>query len=229
MLYNPDDFPPGSHEELPLFPLNNVVLFPGMPLPLHIFEERYKDMIGSCIQQESPFGVLLIRDGAEVGAPATPYSTGTTARIIQTQRLQEGRLNILTRGERRFELLSTIRTTPYLVGMVRYIEDAPGVVSDTALSGVQEQYASLRRQLTAMSGGWDREVTVPDDPVELARAAAAMLAVSLPLPPDVRQSLLETPTAGEQLEKLLTLMQQVNRIISEQAEQNTPFQGPRLN
>ena len=69
---NPDDFPPGSYHELPLFPLNNVVLFPAMPLPLHIFEERYKAMIGDCINRNAPFGVLLIREGREVGAPATP-------------------------------------------------------------------------------------------------------------------------------------------------------------
>ena len=229
MLYNPDDFPPGRYEELPLFPLNNVVLFPGMPLPLHIFEERYKEMVGACIREEAPFGVLLIREGNEVGEPATPHTIGTTARIVQAQRLQEGRLNILTRGERRFELLTTVRTMPYQVGMVRYLDDAAGVVSDTTLAGVREQYAELQRQLTAMAGGWDREISVPEEPVELARAASAMLAVSLPLPPDVRQSLLETPTAGEQLDKLLTLMRQVNRMVSEQAEQNSPFQGPRLN
>jgi hypothetical protein len=80
-----------------------------------------------------------------------------------------------------------------------------------------------------MAGGWDREITAPDDPIALARAACTTLAVSLPLPPDVRQSLLETVTAGAQLDKLVTIMNQANRIVSEQVEQNTPFKGPRLN
>ena len=226
---NPDDFPPGSYGELSLFPLNNVVLFPGMPLPLHIFEERYKAMIGACIDRNEPFGVLLIREGSEVGEPASPHSIGTTARIAQVQRLEEGRLNILTRGESRFELLETVQTVPHLVGLVRYIEDEEGDVSTTTVAGVREQYATLQRQLTAMAGGWEREVAMPDEPMGLARVAAAALAVSLPLPPDVRQNLLETPTAGGQLEKLLTLMRQANRIVAEQAEQNTPFKGPRLN
>lgn len=226
---NPDDFPPGSYRELPLFPLNNVVLFPGMPLPLHIFEERYKAMIGACIDRDAPFGVLLIREGREVGAPASPHSVGTTARVSQVQRLDEGRLNILTRGESRFELLETVQTVPHLVGLVRYIPDDAGEVSTTTLAGVREQYIALQRQLTAMAGGWDREIRVPDSPIGLARIAAAALAVSLPLPPDVRQDLLETPTAGGQLEKLLTLMHQANRIVAEQVEQNTPFRGPRLN
>ena len=229
MAINPDDFPPGSYHELPLFPLNNVVLFPGMPLPLHIFEERYKVMIGSCIDRDEPFGVLLIREGNEVGDPAEPHSIGTTARVSQVQRLQEGRLNILTRGENRFELLETVRTVPHLVGLVRYIEDTEGEVSSTTVAGVREQYIQLQRTLTAMAGGWDREISVPDEAIALARIACATLAVSLPLPPDVRQSLLETLTAGGQLEKLLTLMRQANRIVAEQVEQNTPFKGPRLN
>ena len=229
MAINPDDFPPGTLSELSLFPLNNVVLFPGMPLPLHIFEERYKAMIGDCVQREEPFGVLLIKEGNEVGEPASPHSIGTTARISQVQRLEEGRLNILTRGERKFELLETVQTVPHLVGLVRYIDDEEGVVSTSTVAGVRKQYIQLQRYLTAMAGGWDREVPVPDEPLELARASSVALAVSLPLPPDVRQSLLETHTAGEQLEKLQTLMRQANRIVAEQVEQNTPFKGPRLN
>lgn len=229
MAINPDDFPPGTLTELSLFPLNNVVLFPGMPLPLHIFEERYKAMIGNCVEREEPFGVLLIKDGNEVGEPASPHSIGTTARIAQVQRLEEGRLNILTRGERKFELLETVQTVPHLVGLVRYIDDDEGVVSSSTVAGVREQYIQLQRHLTAMAGGWDREVSVPDEPMDLARTSSVALAVSLPLPPDVRQSLLETHTAGEQLEKLLTLMRQANRIVAEQVEQSTPFKGPRLN
>ena len=229
MAINPDDFPPGSYTELPLFPLNNVVLFPGMPLPLHIFEDRYKAMIGDCVRRDEPFGVLLIKEGNEVGEPAAPHSIGTTARIAQVQRLEEGRMNILTRGERRFELLETVQTAPHLVGLVRYVEDEEGIVSTTTVAGVREQYVQLQRYLTAMAGGWDREVSVPDDPNELAQRSAVSLAVSLPLPPDVRQDLLETRTAGEQLEKLHSVMRQANRIVAEQVEQNTPFKGARLN
>ena len=229
MAINPDDFPPGTYHELSLFPLNNVVLFPDMPLPLHIFEERYKAMIGGCVERDEPFGVLLIKEGSEVGEPAEPHSIGTTARVSQVQRLQEGRLNILTRGETRFELLQTVQTVPHLIGLVRFMEEDEGDVSAAALAGVREQFVQLQRQLTAMAGGWDREITVPEEPIALARIASATLAVSLPLPPDVRQSLLETPTAGGQLDKLQTLMQQANRIVAEQVEQNTPFKGPRLN
>jgi Lon protease-like protein len=73
--------------ELPIFPLN-VVLFPGMPLPLHIFEERYKSMINRCIQAGHAFGVVLIREGQEVGPPARPHDVGTTA-VIAVERPAE--------------------------------------------------------------------------------------------------------------------------------------------
>ena len=69
-----------SVELLPLFPLNTV-LFPNMVLPLHVFEERYKLMINTCLAQDKPFGVVLIYSGTEAGGPAVPHSVGTVARI----------------------------------------------------------------------------------------------------------------------------------------------------
>ena len=110
---------------LPLFPLN-VVLFPGMTLPLHIFEERYKAMIGDCIDREQPFGVVLIREGRESGEPAQPFSIGTTARVVSVERLAEGRLNILTNGERRFQTVDISQQRPHMVGQVRYLDDPSG-------------------------------------------------------------------------------------------------------
>ena len=71
--------------ELPIFPLGTV-LFPGMPLPLHIFEERYKRMIGRCLDGDRAFGVTLLKSGREVGGPAIPHEVGTIARIVQAGR-----------------------------------------------------------------------------------------------------------------------------------------------
>jgi len=75
-----------------------------MELPLHIFEERYKDMIGECLEQDVPFGVVLIKEGLEVGAPADPERIGTSTRILRSEILDQGRMNIVTKGERRFEI-----------------------------------------------------------------------------------------------------------------------------
>src|SRR5262245_38175495 len=112
-------------ESLPLFPLN-IVLFPRMPLPLHIFEERYKTMINRCLSEDRAFGVVLIREGSEVGAPAVPQTVGTRARIHAVERLAEGRMNLFTEGTERFRLLDYV-TEPetYLIGMAEPLHDAP--------------------------------------------------------------------------------------------------------
>ena len=92
--------------ELPIFPLNTV-LFPGMPLSLHIFEDRYKLMIGKCLQERRAFGVVLIRQGAEALGPlAEPNKIGCTAFISQVERLHQGRMNIGVIGQRRFRIIS---------------------------------------------------------------------------------------------------------------------------
>jgi len=91
--------------ELPLFPLNSV-LFPGLALHLHIFEERYKRMIEYCIAQDQSFGVVLIKRGMEALGPiAEPYSIGCSARIHNIQKLDQGKMNIIIIGEERFKIL----------------------------------------------------------------------------------------------------------------------------
>lgn len=108
--------------ELPLFPLN-VVLFPGMPLPLHIFEEKYKEMVADCLRNARPFGVSLMAGAAlPFGQASSPHRIGCTAEITQVQPLEEGRMFIMTVGRDRFRILSLDHNKPYLVGMV---EDAP--------------------------------------------------------------------------------------------------------
>src|SRR5438046_1437349 len=88
---------------LPLFPLNTV-LFPGMPLRLHIFEERYRLMIGECVERKQPFGVVLIKAGREVGEPAEPRGVGTTALIAAMSRMDDGRMNLVAVGQERFRI-----------------------------------------------------------------------------------------------------------------------------
>ena len=88
----------------PLFPLNTV-LFPGGPLPLRIFETRYVDMVRRCMREDCPFGVVLIRAGAEVGAVGDTAEIGTTARIVDFHSLADGLLGITCMGERKFRIL----------------------------------------------------------------------------------------------------------------------------
>jgi Lon protease-like protein len=113
--------------ELPLFPLH-AVLFPGVALPLHIFEERYRSMVAHCIAAGEPFGVVLIKDGREVGnSPVSLAQVGTTAIIRQAGRYPDGRLDIVTVGGRRFRIdeLHEDRE-PYLVGEVEILDEPIG-------------------------------------------------------------------------------------------------------
>src|SRR6185436_19206770 len=90
--------------EIPLFPLPNLVLFPRVLVPLHIFEERYKLMINACIEREEVFGIVLLRSGAETESEDTIHRVGVTARIVQAERLENGRMNIVAEGEDRFRI-----------------------------------------------------------------------------------------------------------------------------
>jgi len=118
---------PAGHVELPLFPLHSV-LFPGVALPLHIFEERYRSMVGRCIAAGEPFGVVLIKDGREVGdAHVSLAQVGTTAIIRQAGRHPDGRLDIVTVGGRRFRIDELYDDRePYLVGEVEILDEPIG-------------------------------------------------------------------------------------------------------
>jgi Lon protease-like protein len=174
--------------EIPLFPLNTV-LFPGMPLPLHIFEERYKEMIAVCLQEGRPFGVVLIEEGAaERGPLAKPHAVGCTAEIAQVQPLEEGRMLIMTVGRERFRIVRLEYGRPYLVAQV---EPVDLVDEDSAtLSAESEQLTPLVTEyleILARSGNVEYEAEqIPDDPLSLVYLAATLIQ----LPPEEKQSFL---------------------------------------
>ena len=183
---------------LPLFPLN-MVLFPGMPLPLHIFEERYKLMIDECLRDHTLFGVVLIKSGAEVGSPAVPYPVGTTARIVSSERLSEGRLNLETVGEERFRILELRHDRPYLMGLV---ENFP--VTDADSPGALLLADRLRPWVSQYMTLLARAADTPFDPNRLPvepLALAYLAAIVLQTPTRAKQSLLALPSLLELLER----------------------------
>jgi len=201
-----------SERELPLFPLERVVLFPGASLPLKIFEERYRVMIGLCQVTDQLFGVLLIRSGHEVGAPAVPERVGCTARMIRVERVPDGRMNILTVGEQRFRLLSAPRLTAegYLVGDVRLLEDETAAEVPAAL--VSQVTAEFEKYQAAVLSRTRRLAplpppAVPSDPLRLSYHVAAGLHVH----PRECQQLLEVSDVAERLEQELRLLRRENR------------------
>jgi Lon protease-like protein len=192
---------------LPLFPLEQVILFPGMSLPLRIFEERYKVMIGACQVTDQLFGVVLIRSGREVGDPAEPEPIGCTARMVRVDRIPDGQMHILTIGEQRFRLIGQARVMPegYLVGDVELLPDGPaGAVDSKLVASVTQEFTRYQQAILGLTGRTD-PVTAPElpsDPVRLSYRIAATLFVE----PQERQRLLETDDVVGRLQQELALL-----------------------
>ncbi len=185
---------------IPIFPLNTVLL-PGVALPLHIFEERYKEMVATCLAGSGRFGVVLIHQGTEVGAPAVPCKVGTIARIAGVDRLPNGRLNIVCVGEQRFQILEAVGGRPYQQARVDYLPDRDEQCEVELLAGqVREQ---LRGFLTTVKTEADEAIArLPKDPAELANVVAASLPVEL----SERQALLEEPSTCARLRRIVALL-----------------------
>lgn len=140
-----------------MFPLNTV-LFPGGPLPLRIFEARYLEMISDCLRNDTPFGVLLIREGGETG-PATTHSIGTLARIVDWYQGSDGLLGVTAIGESRFRLISSERQASGLnIGAIEVLPDeqpmplpdeyqAMSHILEDVLDDLGRLYESLERRL----------------------------------------------------------------------------------
>ena len=114
-----------NREELPLFLLSSV-LFPHASVRLHVFEDRYRQMVRDCLDEDRPFGIVLIREGSEVGGPAKPYLVGTVVRIKQVFDFDDGTMDLHVQGERRFRIRQIDEESkPYLIGSAEPVEDFP--------------------------------------------------------------------------------------------------------
>jgi uncharacterized protein len=212
------------HEnELPLFPLNTV-LFPQARLTLHIFEPRYLEMIGRCLDEDLAFGVVLIRDGLEVGGPATPHETGTIARIIDVARLADGRMNIIVAGITRFKLLEHFDNHAYSTARIQLLADENvdlKKADSAAHSAAQrfKEYAAAVRSIAESDEGTEKEeLEMPKDPTVLSYSIAA----SLPISMTDKQALLATPTTVQRLHRETAFLErelQLLRLVSERSEQ----------
>ncbi len=191
--------------DLPLFPLNTV-LFPGMPISLHIFEERYKQMINYCVDTKQPFGVVLIRQGREAADPAAePHLIGCTAEIKQVQPLTQGRMNLLALGQERFRIIDLKHDKPYLVGVVELFP-----LRDHDMRAVTRGIARLRpmilRYLDILKDAGQIQFDssqLPNDTTTIAYLSAVLLQI----PTDQKQTLL----ASERMTDMLTELRRMYR------------------
>jgi Lon protease-like protein len=186
---------PQQLQELPLFPLNTV-LFPFASLRLHIFEERYRDMVHACLRDEIPFGVVLIAD---------PYLVGTAARIVQAETYEDGRMDIQVQGERRFRIREIDETShSYLVGKVEPLveqELSTSEESERLISEARSEFEILIQGIFAREH-FGVKVEFPPDPVALSFTIANLL----PIENLDKQRLLETTDTLDRMEGLLPII-----------------------
>jgi Lon protease-like protein len=183
-------------EMLPLFPLG-AVLCPGMIMPLHIFEDRYRQLIRDLLDGPEPhrFGVIAIRKGRETGIDGVHslYEIGCTATLRRVEEYEDGRYDIVTVGTQRFKLLCLDETQPYFQGEVELLadDDAHLVAAGPAVRAVQVAFRTYLEALTEWGGATVQIEELPDEPTLLSFIVAAAMVIDLP----ERQALLAEPDA----------------------------------
>jgi Lon protease-like protein len=178
---------------LPLFPLD-VVLLPGTKLPLHIFEPRYKEMAAECLAQKKSFGVVRAKEEgvAEIGC---------TAEILTVvKQYPDGRMDIITRGGRRFEVMEVNQERSFLQAEVFYLQDEPG----TASAGEIAQAMKLHGEIMALAGA-EAESSPSIEPRQLS----FHLVASLPLDLDFKQTLLGMKSEAERMQAVVSYFEAI--------------------
>lgn len=183
---------------LPLFPLN-VVLFPRTRLPLHIFEERYKQMVADCLETQCEFGVVLIQDRSLEQA-------GCTASISEvTRRYEDGRMDIVARGRRRFEILLLDRGKPYLRAATQFFDDeaGPAPLQDSRRRAL-ELYEQVKEMLPP-----EAQPPGGESPDRSDEQLSYQIMGCLPADLKFKQTLLENRSESDRLTEVISYLQNV--------------------
>lgn len=182
--------------KIPIFPLNTV-LFPGAPLPLRIFEPRYRLMLERCLESDRRFGVALIKSGQEVGGESEPHEVGTVARIERVRPEDKGAIPVFTRGEERFRILHLDRSADFLQAEVEFLgEELDGAAAHAADEARLAADEYIRLLLTTQ-GEWHRILELPSDPLKLSYFLGTVL---LGLDGSTRQEMLEADVVSHRLD-----------------------------
>lgn len=195
---------------IPLFPLNTV-LFPGMVLPLRIFEPRYRLMVRRALEGDRQFGVALIQEGHEVGTPATPYDVGTLAEIQGHEVMDDGQIMIVCVGVRRFRIARQVEGEPYQQAEVAILEEGdPEDFKDEAL--MDEAGTQLGTYLKRLGAVTNLQIALPDEALS-AIDLSYLMAATVQVDNERKQDLLETATVEERLRKALGMIRHENERI----------------
>jgi Lon protease-like protein len=201
------------HDRLPLFPLG-LVLVPGLVLPLHVFEERYRVLVRDLLEQpqeQRRFGVVAIRSGREVGADGVLalHEVGCVAQVHRVEPHEDGRFDLVTAGAGRFRLRGFEHDRPYLVGRVEPLPEVEGEEAALLAPSVADAFTGYARALSAAGGDGLELPDLPTDPRTLSYLVAAGMRVDL----DDRQRLLEVPDDADRLRAALALLRRESRLM----------------
>ena len=206
--------------EVPLFPLN-VVLFPGMALPLHIFEFRYRQMIADCLADRAPFGIALALP-AGAHEQETPATVGTLARIADYEELPDGRYNLLALGTRRFTVVEQRHDRSYLTSLVRpLVDDGRTPPLESVQSARTALYTYLQLVLKLV-GSEHRQIEVPTEPEELSY----LIGICLTCEDCEKQRLLEVTSIEERLQRGVSLLVTETEALRQQSPGDHPIVNP---
>jgi Lon protease-like protein len=210
-------------DTIPVFPLDHVLL-PGLPLPLHVFEPRYRQMLADIEASRGGFGIVALSRGSETSADVDFAKIGTLAEILEKEPYPDGSCDLLTVGSRRFRIVDVDSSAkPYLQAQVEWLsEDDGDLPADLALM-VTALFGRYSQVLSDVSDR-DRDVELVGDPVRLSYEVAARVQ----LPVSQRQKLLAMPTAADRLLACLIVMRREITLIEQTRSIPVALQALRI-
>ena len=181
-----------------------------MPMSLHVFEERYQEMMRDSLDSGTSFGVVAIRDGKEVGGEAVPRGVGTLARIVHVERLPDGRINLLITGASRFRVGRRVDGKAYARAEVEYLEEQSEGVPDHLVASLQTTFKSYLRALRQVTRGYTDLPDLPSEPDALSYLVATTVETSI----DARQQLLESAGSRDRIELELKILRREEDLLT---------------
>lgn len=200
---------PTSERVLPIFPLN-LVMFPTSTQKLHVFEKRYRLMMEHCINSDYRFGIVLIKQGEEVGGPATPFDVGTVGYIDDIKKEDDGRMYIRVRGEERFNIVKLVRQIPFLEAKVALLNENENLpLDEREIETVKEMVTGYARLRMGVHGGWAKDIEMPHDALALSWYVPELLSCNIL----EKQRILEMNSISVRLRHSMDLLGQETEIL----------------
>jgi uncharacterized protein len=208
--------------ELPLFPLSTV-LYPGAPIPLHVFEDRYRQMFARVLGGERRFGVVAITSGRDVDPVPEFQPVGCVAEVREVRPYPDGRLDVVARGGARFKVDRLVQASPYIVAVVSELAEPAGERAEARAAVARSLFGRYLNALLALAGEPGEEIELPEDPVAASYLLAAGLQVDLP----DKQRLLALSSAAERLLAEIRLLRRELALLERlEAKGPAPMAGP---